>query len=127
MKKPSTSFRLPADTLEHLDERARLLGENRTKLVERYVEEGLRRDEHPAIVFREGAAGRRPALAGTRLDVWQVVETVRNEGNSTAGAAEYLGIPEEQVQACVRYYAAHQDEVDEWAARMRELAEREEA
>jgi len=30
------------------------------------------------------------------------------------------------VRACVRYYAAHQDEVDGWAVRMRELAEREE-
>jgi hypothetical protein len=30
-------------------------------------------DEHPAIYFRDGADGRRPALLGTRLDVADVI------------------------------------------------------
>lgn len=83
-------------------------------------------DEHPLIAFRSGAAGRRPAVAGTRLDVWQVVETVRANDGDARAAAEYLGIGEHRVRAAVRYYAANQDEVDAWAARMREFAEREE-
>lgn len=83
-------------------------------------------DEHPLIAFREGAGGRRPALAGTRLDVWQVVETVRASRNSIADAAEYLGIPEAHVRAATAYYAQYQDEVDQWRERMHAIAEREE-
>lgn len=118
------TFRLPAKLLGGLEERAREAGTTVTALVERYADEGLRRDRHPLIVFREGAAGRRPALAGTRLDVWQVVDTVKSAG-STEAAASYLELPEPHVRACIAYYAEYRDEVDEWCERVLAVAERE--
>jgi len=81
-------------------------------------------DEFPQIYFRDGELGRRAALLGTRLDVWQVVETVRAHDNSVAETAAYLDLPTERLQAAVRYYAAHRDEVDEFAARAIEAADR---
>lgn len=92
----------------------------------RYIEEGLRMDEHPLIRFRQGAGGRRAALAGSRLDVWQVIETLRHSESSVERTAEYLSVPPAWVQACVRYYAAYQDEVDEQAERERAAAAHEE-
>jgi uncharacterized protein (DUF433 family) len=83
-------------------------------------------DEHPLITFRTGAAGRRAALAGTRLDVWQVIETLRASDGMPGAAAEYLEIPEASVRAAVRYYAAYADEIDQFTARAHEIAEREE-
>lgn len=124
-KKP-LAFRVRSDTVERLQQRARDVGETQTALVERYIEEGLRTDEHPLISFRDGAGGRRPALVGSRLDVWQVVDTIRQNGNSVEAAAEYLELPVEKVRACLRYYADYQDEVDEWAERARDVAAREE-
>ena len=121
------AFRVAADTVERLHRRSRETRETQTALVERYIEEGLRTDEHPLIHFRDGTSGRRPALVGTRLDVWQVIETIRQNGNSVEDAAEYLGLPVEKVRACVRYYADYTDEIDEWAARAQAIAEREEA
>jgi uncharacterized protein (DUF433 family) len=96
-----------------------------TALAARYLDEGLRRERHPLIVFRDGTAGRRAALAGTRLDVWQVIETVRNSDRRVDEAAAYLAIPEAWVRACVSYYADYQDEVDGWIERMHAVAERE--
>jgi uncharacterized protein (DUF433 family) len=123
----AVSFRLQAETVEQLEGRAREAGETQTALVERYIEEGLRLDSHPLIYFREAGASRRPALVGTRLDVDQVVETVRQNDNSVSAATEYLAIPQERVQACLRYYADYRDEIDDWIARRRAIAEREEA
>ena len=120
------SFRLADSLFASLQQRARDRGESANALAERYLEEGLRREDHPMIVFREGAAGRRAALVGTRLDVAQVIDTLRESDNSTAAAAEYLEIPEQHVRAAVRYYADFRDEVDEWRERMRAVAEREE-
>ena len=120
------SFRFPNTLLASLQRRAQERGESANALAERYVEEGLRRDEHPLIVFREGAAGRRAALAGTRLDVSQVIDTLRESDNSVDATAEYLGIPEQHVRAAVRYYAEFREEVDEWRERTRAVAEREE-
>jgi len=120
------SFRFPDTLLASLQERARERGESANAVAERYLEEGLRRDDHPLIIFREGAAGRRPALGGTRLDVSQVIDTLRESDNSISATAEYLDISEPHVRAAVRYYAEFRDEVDEWRERMRALAAREE-
>jgi uncharacterized protein (DUF433 family) len=124
--KEHRSFRLERRLVEDLRRQARESGESLTALAERYLAEGLRQEEHPLIVFRSGAMGRRPALAGTRLDVAQVIETVRHSDNSTEAAAEYLSIPESWVRASVRYYADFPEEVDRWLERLRAIAEREE-
>jgi uncharacterized protein (DUF433 family) len=73
--------------------------------------------EHPLIYFREGAAGRRPALMGTRLDVATVVSTIRQNDNSAEAAADYLRLQLPLIEACVRYYVDYQDEIDAWIAR----------
>jgi uncharacterized protein (DUF433 family) len=125
--KEPLAFRVRPETAQELRERARELGATQTQLVERYIEEGIRMDRHPLIRFREGAAGRRPALVGTRLDVWQVIETIRQNDNSIEDAAEYLGKPVHFVEACLAYYADYRGEIDEWTARANEFAEREEA
>lgn len=120
------SFRFPASLGERLQRRASQAGESANSLAGRYIEEGLRMDEHPLVQFRDGAGGRRAALVGTRLDVWQVIETLRNSENSISETADYLSIPDTWVRACVRYYAEYTDEVDSFAELQRELAAREE-
>lgn len=117
------SARFSRSTLVRLRERATRAGTAQTALAERYIEEGVRMDEHPLIYFREGASGRRPALMGTRLDVWQVIETVRQNSNSVANAASYLRLPVSHVEACAAYYIAYQAEVDEWTDREHQAAE----
>jgi uncharacterized protein (DUF433 family) len=99
-------------------------------LYERFLDEGLRHEDHPLIVFRDAAGGRRATLAGSRVSVAQVIETVKaTEGESDAArvrdTAAYLGIPEGYVQASIRYYALFTDEVDAWLRQTAEAAERE--
>lgn len=125
-RKEHRSFRLDRSLLEDLQLQARESGESLTALVERYLVEGLRREQHPLIMFRSGAMGRRAALAGTRLDVAHVIETVKASDNSIDEAADYFAIPGPWVRACVRYYADFPEEIDEWIERLRAVAEREE-
>ena len=108
------SLRLPDATLDRLGARARSRSVAPRTLAQRYVEEGLRTDEHPLIRFVDGPAGRRARLQGTGLDVWEAISVVRdNDGNERA-AAEYLSISLGLVQAAVAYYGAYRDEIDEW-------------
>lgn len=99
----------------------------KTRIAEQYLEESIRMADHPGIIFRDGAGGRRAALAGHRLDVWQVIETVRQEDGDVDGAAEYFGISAGLVGAAVGYYADYRDEIDAWiednAAMAREAEE----
>jgi hypothetical protein len=121
------SFRFSEVTLERLEARAREIRETRTGLAERYVEEGLRMDEHPGIGFADGPAGRRAILLGTGLDVWEAFATVRQPGSSVDAAARYLEIPVSVVRAAVRYAAAFPDEISDLLVRQAAVGEREQA
>ncbi len=119
------SFRLHEQTLERLEHRARESAQSLTSLAERYLDEGMRLDRHPGVVFVDGPAGRRPRLAGTGLDIWEVVETVKDEGNSVEAAAAYLDIPVSRVIGAIRYYADHREEIDAWTERVQRVADQE--
>src|SRR4051812_2996438 len=121
------SFRLPATTLERLDRRARERGESANAVAARLIDEGLRAEDHPLIYWRDGAGGRRPALLGTRLDVWQVVQTLRAHGGSVEETAAYFEQPEVKSRAAVSYYAAFEAGIDPVAPRAHAPGGREEA
>lgn len=70
--------------------------------------------EHPGIVFRDGPAGRRAALAAGP-DVWEVVAVLRQQDErgdaALTSVAEAMGLSERQVGTAVRYFAAHEAEI----------------
>ncbi len=113
-------------TLERLRRRARLSGEPRTTLAERYLAEGLLMDEVPGIHFIDGAMGRRAALMGSGLDVWEVVKVVRDNDGSAREAAAYLEVEPHLIDTALRYYGSNREEIDSWLARVNELSELEE-
>lgn len=129
MKEPRghLSMRPSRRTLDLLDQRARLADQPRTTLAERYLYEGLQMEEHPGIHFVEAPMGRRPAVMGTGLDVWEIVMAVKAHEGSLAEAAAYLEIEQRLVDVAMRYYGSNREEIDAWIARVDELNEREEA
>ena len=101
------SFRLPRWLLAQLKRAAERRQTSQTGLVQRYLDEGLKMDSYPMIVFRDSSLGRRAMLEGTRLDVAQVIETIRNENGSVEVAADYaqdevvIGFSQSEVQRVV--------------------------
>lgn len=108
------SLRLAEQTVERLGIRARRVQLPPRTLAQRYVEEGLRMDEHPLVRFADGPAGRRARLLGSGLDVWEIIATVRDNDGDLEVAASYLEIPVGSVQAAVSYYGSYTDEIDLW-------------
>lgn len=108
------SVRLTEATIRRLGARAQRVHLPPRTLAQRYVEEGLRMDEHPLVRFAEGPAGRRARLVGTGKDVWEVIAAVRDNGGDAAETARYLEMPLGLVQAAVAYYGAYPDEIDQW-------------
>jgi hypothetical protein len=96
-------------------------------LAERLVEEGLRMEEHPGIVFRDGPTGRRAALAAGP-DVWELVRFIKGiperGPKAVAKAARMLDLTPLQVDTALRYYADYPDEVDDRIHLDEEYAER---
>jgi uncharacterized protein (DUF433 family) len=107
------SVRLNDATITRLGARARRVHLPPRTLAQRYVEEGLRMDEHPLIRFADGPAGRRARLLGTGKDVWEVIAVVRDNEGDAAESARYLEIPLGLVQAAIAYYGAYTAEIDQ--------------
>lgn len=116
--------RVPRRLRQQLDALARDRGVNPLTLARSLLDEAVRREQHPGIVFRDGPAGRRAAVEGRRLDVWQVMETVWASAGNVEEAAQYLGLRPEQVRAAAAYYADFPEEIDYWVRRNHEEAER---
>ena len=125
LRRVHRSFRLRPGTSERLARRAAETGETYTALAERFIDEGLRRQDHPAIDFVDGPAGRRARIVGTGLGVWELVEVLRAHDGSVQRTADYLEIPVSLVEAAAAYYADHPEEIDRWIDLNRSVAARE--
>ena len=124
------SARMDASVLDRLERRGARTGLNKSRLAERYIDEGIRVEDHPGIVFRDGPTGRRPGLAGGP-DVWEVIGVLNGAPKRGEAAiiytADYLNLTSTQVRSAVSYYSAYSVEIDEWIARNDEEAEAAEA
>jgi hypothetical protein len=95
-------------------------GMSMSSAANRLVDEDLRMNEHPGLVFRPGPTGRRAGLAGGP-DVWEVVRAVKSARAAEPGQAEEelfalvagnTGIPVRLIRAAVRYWASYTEEID---------------
>lgn len=121
------SLDLESTTLDRLAARERETGESQSELAQRYIEEGLRMERHPGIVFRDGPTGRRAALIGGP-DVWEMMPTVLEaEGDldeRIQAAVEWHGLSEHAVRAAIAYYDEFPDEIRGRVEKNRALADR---
>lgn len=122
------SIRFDPEVLSRLRNRAAAIpGATPSGLAQRLVDEGLRMAEHPGVVFRDGPAGRRPALV-IGPDVWELVtflEEIDERGaDAVAAAVETFAVPPAAINAGLDYYLAFPAEIDEWIADARAVSER---
>jgi hypothetical protein len=117
-----------AATYEALKRRAAQRLESASGLGERLIDEGLRMDAHPGVVFRDGPAGRRAGLAAGP-DVREVALLLRTlsgpHAERISTAAERTGLTTAQVRAVARYYAEYSAEIDAEIDSYLEAADRE--
>ncbi len=123
----SQPIRIGSDTLRALRARSAQSGEPLVRLAQRYIDEGMRLDRHPGIVFRDGPAGRR-AVVGGGPDVWEVIVAALDapeRGEQLIDAlTDRLGVSPERIRTAIRYYAEYPDDVDRFIELVDEESER---
>ena len=115
-------MRFEAAVLERLRRYVRARpGLSASAVTSRFVDEALRMEEHPGVLFRDGPSGRRAVLIGGP-DVWEVIRVVqsarRAEPELDAGAVvrlvvETMGLPPSRARVALGYWAAYPDEIDQ--------------
>ncbi len=116
--------RIPRRVRNDLYALARQRRVDESELARTLLDEGLRRENHPGIVFRLTPTGRQAGIEGRRLYVWQVMATLWASDGNVEEAAGYLDLTPEQVRSAVRYCAEYRDEVEGQIKTNQEEAER---
>jgi hypothetical protein len=110
----NVSVRLEDGLAQRLRLRARAAGETLSDRLRRYADEGVRRDEHPLITFRDGPTGRRAGLVGGP-DVWEVsiwIEDLASDEDPVDVLVAESDLSRGQIEAALRYKAAYPDEIN---------------
>lgn len=111
------SIRIDSGTFDRLSAESRRTHRSKSELAKTLLEEGLRMEAHPGIVFRPGPAGRRAGLAAGP-DVWELVGALRGATDSGDALikriARDLALTPSQVQDALGYYAEFREEIDRW-------------
>ncbi len=106
-------LRLPEELEEEIEREMRLRGVTFSEVASSLLREAVRMRRVPGIVFMEGPAGRRASIAGTGLDVWEVVATfkaVDEDGERLKASYEWLS--DRQLSAALAYYGLYPQEID---------------
>ncbi len=106
-------LRLPQELEEEIEREMKLRGATFSEVATSLLREAVRMRRVPGIVFIDGPAGRRAAIAGTGLDVWEVVATYKSlEEDYERLKASYEWLSDRQLSAALGYYELYPDEID---------------
>ncbi len=78
----------------------------------------------PGIIFAPGISGRRARVAGTGIEVWEIIAQYKSsdrDPKQLQGSFHWLSPG--QIKAALGYYAVYPEEIDEIIARNEEWTE----
>lgn len=112
MSSPVT-FRLDADLLKLVRARATRVRRSRSDTIAELIRVGLNVLRHPGVTFVEGPAGLRAHVAGSGLDIWEVVMIHRaHRGKQDAILKHLPQLSRRQLRIALAYYDDHRQEID---------------
>ena len=107
------SFRLPVETTKEIEQMAKETGQDFSNVTKDLLEEAIKMRRCPGIIFAEGTSGRRARIAGTGIEVWEVIaayKSVKKDFKRLKKAYHWLS--GEQLKAALGYYAIYPKEID---------------
>lgn len=107
------TLRLPDTLVDTISQLASAEGRDWSEVARLLLDEATRQRLYPGIIFLAGPAGRRPHLAGTGLDVWEVVAAYRAVGEDfQALKREWPWVPEARLRLALAYYQTYPEEIN---------------
>lgn len=107
------SLRIPEEIIKEIEVLAGTVGKDFSTVANELLEDGIRSHRCPGIVFSEGINGKRARIAGTGIEVWEVIATYKGlENNLKRLRKAYHWLTEQQLKSALWYYKFYKDEID---------------
>ena len=108
------SLRIPDEARAAIQETMRRTGRDFSSVANEMLTEAARMRRIPGIVFADGPTGRRARVAGTGLDVSEVVQAYHKLGEDWERLRQaYDWLTELQLRAALAYAEAYPEEIEE--------------
>lgn len=105
-------LRLPEELDTGIEREMKLRGATFSETAIGLIREALRMRRVPGIYFVDGLDCRRAAIAGTGLEVWEVVATYESVGEDHRRLKEsYPWLDERRLSAALSYYELYPEEI----------------
>ncbi len=113
MRAVQKSLRIPLETLEEIEKIAIESGRDFSSVAKDLLNEAVKMRRCPGIVFADGVSGRRARVAGTGLEIWEIITTYKSV-NQDFGRLQkaYHWLSEQQLRAAIGYYIAYPGEIE---------------
>lgn len=106
-------LRLPKEIENEIEREMRLRGATFTEVATSLLREAVRMRRVPGIVFMDGPTGRRAVIAGTGLDVWEIIAQFREiEEDYEELEKCYPWLGRTQLSSALAYYEIYPEEID---------------
>lgn len=107
------SLRIPKEVLKEIEQIAEERQKDFSSVANELLEEAVKTHRCPGIIFTEGVKGRRARVAGTGIEVWEVIAAYQSVGESLQRLRQaYHWLTEQQIQSVLGYYTAYPEEID---------------
>lgn len=107
------SIRIPEDILEEITELVKDSKKDFTTVTTELLEEAIRAHRCPGIIFTEGVSGKRARIAGTGMEVWEVIATYKSVSKDLKRLNNaYHWLTEQQIESAITYYNLYVKEID---------------
>ncbi len=107
------SLRIPQETLEEIERIARESGRDFSSVAKDLLTEAIKMRRCPGIVFADGVSGRRARVAGTGLEVWEIITNYKSVNQDFERLQKtYHWLTEQQLRAAIGYHIAYHEEID---------------
>ena len=116
------SIRIQEKTCKEIERIARESCKEFSSVVNELLDESVRTQRCPGIVFTEGVAGRRARIAGTGIEVWELIAMFRsvNEDPNRLRQA-YHWLTEQQIGSALCFYRAYPEDINRLIMQNEEL------
>jgi len=93
---------------------AKETGQDFSNVTKDLLQEAIKMRRCPGILFAEGTSGRRARVAGTGIEVWEVIATYKSVKEDFKRLKKvYHWLSQEQLKAAIGYYTIYPQEIDQ--------------
>jgi uncharacterized protein (DUF433 family) len=113
MRAIQKSLRIPEKTVKEIEQLARESECDFSSIANDLLAESIKTRRCPGIIFAEGVTGRRARVAGSGLEVWEVISTFKGVKQDFKRLKKvYHWLTEQQLRAAIGYYETYRDEIE---------------